>query len=142
MVLVIFGLDWFFLKNEVFNIIDIIVKYLVLFKVVMYLKLIVQIKELVEECDIFLVQNIVDEYNRIKVELFQNSSQFSLDLLLGDIILGVKVNEDIGKNWKWLGIDFVKSFFVEFWVIYLNFLIGNLFLCLMYVYCIWESLIF
>lgn len=134
MVLVIFGLDWFFLKNEVFNIIDIIVKYLVLFKVVMYLKLIVQIKELVEECDIFLVQNIVDEYNRIKVELFQNSSQFSLDLLLGDIILGVKVNEDIGKNWKWLGIDFVKSFFVEFWVIYLNFLIGNLFLCLMYVF--------
>lgn len=134
MVLVIFGLDWFFLKNEVFNIIDIIVKYLVLFKVVMYLKLIVQIKELVEECDIFLVQNIVDEYNRIKVELFQNLSQFSLDLLLGDIILGVKVNEDIGKNWKWLGIDFVKSFFVEFWVIYLNFLIGNLFLCLMYVF--------
>lgn len=134
MVLVIFGLDWFFLKNEVFNIIDIIVKYLVLFKVVMYLKLIVQIKELVEECDIFLVQNIVDEYNRIKVELFQNSSQFSLDLLLGDIILGVKVNEDIGKNWKWLGIDFVKSFFVEFWVIYLNFLIGNLFLCFMYVF--------
>lgn len=134
MVLVMFGLDWFFLKNEVFNIIDIIVKYLVLFKVVMYLKLIVQIKELVEECDIFLVQNIVDEYNRIKVELFQNSSQFSLDLLLGDIILGVKVNEDIGKNWKWLGIDFVKSFFVEFWVIYLNFLIGNLFLCLMYVF--------
>lgn len=134
MVLVIFGLDWFFLKNEVFNIIDIIVKYLVLFKVVMYLKLIVQIKELVEECDIFLVQNIVDEYNRIKVELFQNSSQFSLDLLLGDIISGVKVNEDIGKNWKWLGIDFVKSFFVEFWVIYLNFLIGNLFLCLMYVF--------
>lgn len=134
MVLVIFGLDWFFLKNEVFNIIDIIVKYLVLFKVVMYLKLIVQIKELVEECDIFLVQNIVDEYNRIKVELFQNSSQFSLDLLLGDIILGVKVNQDIGKNWKWLGIDFVKSFFVEFWVIYLNFLIGNLFLCLMYVF--------
>lgn len=132
--LVIFGLDWFFLKNEVFNIIDIIVKYLVLFKVVMYLKLIVQIKELVEECDIFLVQNIVDEYNRIKVELFQNSSQFSLDLLLGDIISGVKVNEDIGKNWKWLGIDFVKSFFVEFWVIYLNFLIGNLFLCLMYVF--------
>lgn len=100
----------------------------------MYLKLIVQIKELVEECDIFLVQNIVDEYNRIKVELFQNSSQFSLDLLLGDIISGVKVNEDIGKNWKWLGIDFVKSFFVEFWVIYLNFLIGNLFLCLMYVF--------
>lgn len=134
MVLVMFGLDWFFLKNEVFNIIDIIVKYLVLFKVVMYLKLIVQIKELVEECDIFLVQNIVDEYNRIKVELFQNSSQFSLDLLLGDIISGVKVNEDIGKNWKWLGIDFVKSFFVEFWVIYLNFLIGNLFLCLMYVF--------
>lgn len=134
MVLVIFGLDWFFLKNEVFNIIDIIVKYLVLFKVVMYLKLIVQIKELVEECDFFLVQNIVDEYNRIKVELFQNSSQFSLDLLLGDIISGVKVNEDIGKNWKWLGIDFVKSFFVEFWVIYLNFLIGNLFLCLMYVF--------
>lgn len=87
-----------------------------------------------EECDIFLVQNIVDEYNRIKVELFQNSSQFSLDLLLGDIISGVKVNEDIGKNWKWLGIDFVKSFFVEFWVIYLNFLIGNLFLCLMYVF--------
>lgn len=134
MVLVMFGLDWFFLKNEVFNIIDIIVKYLVLYKVVMYLKLIVQIKELVEECDFFLVQNIVDEYNRIKVELFQNSSQFSLDLLLGDIISGVKVNEDIGKNWKWLGIDFVKSFFVEFWVIYLNFLIGNLFLCLMYVF--------
>lgn len=134
MVLVIFGLDWFFLRNEVFNIIKIIMKYLVLYKVVMYLKLIVQIKELVEECDFFLVQNIVDEYNRIKVELFQNSSQFSLDLLLGDIISGVKVNEDIGKNLKWLGIDFVKSFIVEFWVIYLNFLIGNLFLCLMYVF--------
>lgn len=135
MALAIFGLDWSPLKNEVFNIIDIIVKYSVLFKVAMHLKLIVQIKELVEECDTPLVQNTADEYNRIKAELSQNSSQSSPDSLSGDTTPGAKVNEDTGKNWKWSGTDFVKSPSAEPWVIYLNSSAGNLF-------CTWESLIF
>lgn len=109
MALAMFGLDWSPLKNEVFNIIDIIVKYSVLFKVAMHLKLIVQIKELVEECDTPLVQNTADEYNRIKAELSRNSSQSSPDSLSGDTTPGAKVNEDTGKNWKWSGTDFVKS---------------------------------
>lgn len=135
MALAMFGLDWSPLKNEVFNIIDIIVKYSVLFKVAMHLKLIVQIKELVEECDTPLVQNTADEYNRIKAELSQNSSQSSPDSLSGDTTPGAKVNEDTGKNWKWSGTDFVKSPSAEPWVIYLNSSAGNLF-------CTWESLIF
>lgn len=143
MALAIFGLDWSPLKNEVFNIIiKIIVKYSVLYKVAMHLKLIVQIKELVEECDSPLVQNTADEYNRIKAELSQNSSQSSLDSLSGDTTPGAKVNEDTGKNWKWSGTDFVKSPSAEPWVIYLNSSTGNLFLCLMHVHCTWESLIF
>lgn len=142
MALAMFGLDWSPLKNEVFNIIDIIVKYSVLFKVAMHLKLIVQIKELVEECDTPLVQNTADEYNRIKAELSQNSSQSSPDSLSGDTTPGAKVNEDTGKNWKWSGTDFVKSPSAEPWVIYLNSSTGNLFLCLMHIHCTWESLIF
>lgn len=142
MALAIFGLDWSPLRNEVFNIIKIIMKYSVLYKVAMHLKLIVQIKELVEECDTPLVQNTADEYNRIKVELSQNSSQSSLDSLSGDTTPGAKVNEDTGKNWKWSGTDFVKSPTAEPWVIYLNSTTGNLFLCLMHVHCTWESLIF
>lgn len=142
MALAIFGLDWSPLRNEVFNIIKIIVKYSVLYKVAMHLKLIVQIKELVEECDTPLVQNTADEYNRIKVELSQNSSQSSLDSLSGDTTPGAKVNEDTGKNWKWSGTDFVKSPSAEPWVIYLNSTTRNLFLCLMHVHCTWESLIF
>lgn len=108
----------------------------------MHLKLIVQIKELVEECDTPLVQNTADEYNRIKAELSQNSSQSSLDSLSGDTTPGAKVNEDTGKNWKWSGTDFVKSPTAEPWVIYLNSTTRNLFLCLMHVHCTWESLIF
>lgn len=142
MALAIFGLDWSPLRNEVFNTIKIIVKYSVLYKVAMHLKLIVQIKELVEECDTPLVQNTADEYNRIKAELSQNSSQSSLDSLSGDTTPGAKVNEDTGKNWKWSGTDFVKSPTAEPWVIYLNSTTGNLFLCLMHVHCTWESLIF
>lgn len=142
MALAIFGLDWSPLRNEVFNIIKIIMKYSVLYKVAMHLKLIVQIKELVEECDSPLVQNTADEYNRIKVELSQNSSQSSPDSLSGDTTTGAKVNEDTGKNWKWSGTDFVKSPSAEPWVIYLNSTTGNLFLCLMHVHCTWESLIF
>lgn len=142
MALAIFGLDWSPLRNEVFNIIKIIMKYSVLYKVAMHLKLIVQIKELVEECDSPLVQNTADEYNRIKVELSQNSSQSSLDSLSGDTTPGAKVNEDTGKNWKWSGTDFVKSPTAEPWVIYSNSTTGNLFLCLMHVHCTWESLIF
>lgn len=133
MALAIFGLDWSPLRNEVFNIIKIIMKYSVLYKVAMHLKLIVQIKELVEECDTPLVQNTADEYNRIKAELSQNSSQSSPDSLSGDTTPGAKVNEDTGKNWKWSGTDFVKSPSAEPWVIYLNSSTGNLFLCLMHV---------
>lgn len=140
--LAIFGLDWSPLRNEVFNIIKIIMKYSVLYKVAMHLKLIVQIKELVEECDTPLVQNTADEYNRIKAELSQNSSQSSPDSLSGDTTPGAKVNEDTGKNLKWSGTDFVKSPTAEPWVIYLNSTTGNLFLCLMHVHCTWESLIF
>lgn len=140
MALAIFGLDWSPLRNEVFNIIKIIVKYSVLYKVAMHLKLIVQIKELVEECDTPLVQNTADEYNRIKAELSQNSSQSSPDSLSGDTTPGAKVNEDTGKNLKWSGTDFVKSPSAEPWVIYLNSSTGNLFLCLMHVHCTWESL--
>lgn len=99
----------------------------------MHLKLIVQIKELVEECDTPLVQNTADEYNRIKAELSQNSSQSSPDSLSGDTTPGAKVNEDTGKNWKWSGTDFVKSPSAEPWVIYLNSSTRNLFLCLMHV---------
>lgn len=76
-----------------------------------------KIKELVEECDTPLVQNTADEYNRIKVELSQNSSQSSLDSESGDKTPGAKVNEDTGKgkNWKWSGTDFIKSPTAEPW---------------------------
>lgn len=111
-----------------------------LYKVVMHLKLIVQIKELVEECDTPLVQNTADEYNRIKVELSQNSSESSLDSESGDKTPGAKVNEDTGKgkNWKWSGTDFIKSPTAEPWVIYLKSLTckstsGNLFLYLIHI---------